>query len=122
MDEARLWKLMNDARERMSLPQKRLWEMLQVDPVRWTCEPHGGINGGFWVVGLIGRNVIWFNDLEDGFQRSSYVRHGEIGEYGSMQFGLEEVVQHIQNELEAGHRTYPHSSGPIAGEFPLARK
>lgn len=122
MDEAKLWDLINDSRERMSPSQKRLWERVQVAPAKWACEPHSGINGGFWVVGLIGQSVVWFNDIEDGFQRSSYVRYGEIEEYGSMQFGLEEVVQHIQNELEVGHRTHPRSSGLLAGEFPQARK
>ena len=23
--------------------------------------------GGFWVVAIVGRNVIWYNDVEEGF-------------------------------------------------------
>ena len=28
--------------------------------------------GVFWVVGLIGRTVIWYNDIEEGFNRSAF--------------------------------------------------
>ena len=121
MDEAKLWDLINDAWERMSLPQKRLWEMIRVEPKRWMQEPYGKHSGGFWVVGLVGQIAIWFNDHEDGFQCTAYERPGEITEYGSLQFGLEEILQHLLNELEAGGRTLPHSSAPLPGAFSQRR-
>lgn len=72
MDEAALWDLMNAAWHRMTFRQKHLWETIRIDPQRWEQRPYGIGNGGFWVVALIGRTVLWYNDLEYGFQRSSY--------------------------------------------------
>lgn len=115
MDEAQLWDLINDAWDRMSLPQKRLWEMVRVEPKRWKQMPYGIHDGGFWVVGIVGPIAIWFNDHEDGFQYTAYDQPGEISEYGSLQFDLEDILQHVLNELETGQRTLPRSSAPLPG-------
>lgn len=102
MDEAALWDLMNAAWDRMTFRQKHLWETIRIDPQKWEQHPYGIGNGGFWVVALIGRTVLWYNDLEYGFQRSSYVRHGEINEFGSNQFELEVALQYVLNEIDTG--------------------
>jgi hypothetical protein len=53
MDEARLWDLMNDGRDRMTFPQKRLWQAIRINPQSWSNTTYGP-HTRFWVVALIG--------------------------------------------------------------------
>jgi hypothetical protein len=48
----------------------RLWESIRIDVTKWQLHPWGDEGNGFWVVGLIGSNVLWYNDIEDGFNWS----------------------------------------------------
>src|ERR1700730_11255610 len=57
---------------RMNQAQQRLWDAIRISPEKWQQHPYGDAGGGFWTVGLIGRTAIWYNDLEDGFNRSVY--------------------------------------------------
>jgi hypothetical protein len=61
------------------------------------------VGGGFWVVGLFGRVVIWFNDIEDGFNRSTHRQYGAIEEYSCNQDELELAVQHVLTATEVGY-------------------
>jgi hypothetical protein len=36
---------------------------------------------GFWVVGLIGRKVVYYNDIEEGFNISDYKTYGTVDGY-----------------------------------------
>src|ERR1700733_3747960 len=58
-----------------------LWHAIQIPPERWRQEPHGVEGGGFWAVAVLGKHVIWFNDIEDGFNCPHYTEHGTIDEY-----------------------------------------
>ena len=86
----------------MSLPQRRIWENIRIDPVKWQEPTYGGLGGGFWVVGIYGRKVIWYNDIEDGFNRSTWSEPGHIGEYWCNQDYLQWTVQHVLNEFGDG--------------------
>ena len=87
---------------RMSAPQRRLWEAIRIAPEKWQLAPYGDPGGGFWVVALIGRNVIWYNDAEEGFNRSHYGSYGEIGEYWRNDDELEVTVGYLMLALEKG--------------------
>ena len=110
ISEADLIGEINESRQRMNLPQRRFWDFICVEPQKWSLHPYGDEGGGFWVVGLVGRSVVWFNDIEDGFQRSHYSHLGEIEEYRCNEDNLEWVVQALMNALETGH-----DPGPFAG-------
>ena len=120
MDEAKIWDLINAALDRMTPPQFRLWQVIRIAPEKWTQHPYGISGGGFWVVALIGRAVIWYNDGEAGFNRSSFTRYGEINEFRCSQDDLEVALQWVLNELQDGYDSAPAISRPIAGEFPAA--
>ena len=98
--------------ERMTAAQRRLWEALRIDPEKWQQHPWGDAGGGFWVVGLIGRTVIWYNDIEGGFNRSRYSQYGEIGAYWCNEDELEGTVQHLLNEIETGQPSGTYSGPP----------
>ena len=87
---------------RMSQQQLRLWETIRIEPEKWQQHPFGDSGGGFWVVAIVGRTVIWYNDIEDGFNRSGYVAYGMIDDYWCNQDELELTVQYLMSALERG--------------------
>jgi len=107
MNEAALWELINAGRERMNFAQRRLWDVIGIDPEQWTHRSPAGEDRRIWVVALIGRSVISYNEFEYGFDCSRFARYGEIAELGWGQVDLEGAVQHVLNEVELGHQTRP---------------
>ena len=114
--EVEIWDSINKSYERMSLEQKRLWETIKIEPQKWTQEPYGNEGEGFWVVAIIGNNVVWFNDIEDGFNNSSYSEFGEINEYFCNQDELEWQIQNILNQIKDGY----YSAGNCGAPEPIA--
>lgn len=101
--EAEIWDLINNAWEEMTFPQRRLWEVIKIDPTKWQQTPYGTQGGGFWVVAIYGSTVIWFNDIEDGFNRSAWSMPGVIDDYWCNQDELQWTIQHVLNEWQNGH-------------------
>jgi hypothetical protein len=114
--EAEIWEKLNASWKRMNLPQRRLWEVIRIDPVKWNQTPYGDESGGFWVVAILGNVVIWFNDIEDGFNRSKFTKPGIIDDYWCNQDELEWTIQHVLDEIKEGH----HSGGFASPPKPVA--
>ena len=75
----------------------------RVDPERGGAARVGGRRGpGLWVVAIVGRTVIWYNDIEEGFNRSRYSAYGTIDDYWCNQDELELTVQYLMNALDQG--------------------
>ena len=85
----------------MQARDRRLWDLVRVPPVKWCQHPWGDLGGGFWVVGLIGRQVLWYNDIEDGFNVSRYDEVGTITEYWSNQDELHHVIIRLNQQIDA---------------------
>lgn len=84
-------------------PAERLvWDLVRVPPVKWRLHPWGDLGGGFWVVGIIGCQVIWYNDIEDGFNVSRYTDSGTISEYWCNQDELHHVIWQLRQQIESG--------------------
>jgi len=49
---------------------------------------------------IVGRTVIWYNDIEDGFDRSAYSRYGTIDDDGCNEDELEVTVQYLISAIE----------------------
>jgi len=110
--EAEIWDDINASWERMSMPQRKLWEVIKIDPEKWLQDPWGNEGGGFWVVAIFGKNVVWYNDIEDGFNRSTYSSYGRINEYRCNQDELEWTLQHIVDEIRDGFPSGGHFGPP----------
>ncbi len=121
ISEVDLWTLINEAEGRMTVSQARLWEAIRVQPQKWNEMTYGMAGGGFWVVGIIGETVIWYNDIEDGFNRSRYVSLGTISEYLCNQDALEFTLQQVLTLIESGGDIGPRCSPPKAGSFNAIR-
>ncbi len=110
ISEADLLARIDAGRKRMSVAQARLWDSICIPPEKWRQDPYGGEGGGFWAVAVLGRIVVWYNDIEDGFNRSRYTSYGTIDEYWCNQDRLEWTVQHLLNRVRKGQ-----DSGVFAG-------
>lgn len=60
-----------------------IWNEITTKPKKWTEEEYGKEGGGFWVIAIDGNEVIWYNDIEEGFNISNFTAEGEIDEYGA---------------------------------------
>ena len=110
--ESEIWDQINDSWNRMSLPQRRLWEKIKTNPEKWELDPWGKKGGGFWVVAIYGNTVIWYNDIEEGFNRSTYNAYGRISEYWCNQDNLEWTLQHVLDEIREGISSGGYASPP----------
>ena len=102
ISEAALLARISQGYARMTQAQQRLWNAIRITPEKWRQHPYGDAGGGFWTVGLVGRTAIWYNDREDGFNRSVYSTYGLIVDYWCNQDELDVTVQYLANALDGG--------------------
>ena len=117
ISEVSLWDKINAAENRMNSQLAKLWDAVRFTPEKWSEKSYGDLGGGFWVVAIIGKTVIWYNDIEEGFNRSRYLDFGTIAEYWCNQDELEEALQQVLNVIETGRDSEGRRGPPIAGEF-----
>jgi hypothetical protein len=96
----------------MTPEQSKIWEIIKIHPQKWSEETYGKHGGGFWVVAIIGSSVLWFNDIEDGFNQSFYTESGKIAEYWCNQDRLERAVQSVINLIKDGYYSAGKSGPP----------
>ena len=102
ISEAALFDRIAQGRARMSPEHRRLWDVIRVKPEKWQLHPYGDTGGGFWVVAVMGQTVVWYNDLEDGFNRSVYSGHGVIDDYWCNRDELDITIENLANAISHG--------------------
>lgn len=102
ISEAALRKRISQGVARMSGAARRLWEAVRIEPEKWQLHPYGDAGHGFWVVAVMGQTAIWYNDVEEGFNRSRYSIRGEIEDYWCNQDELDVTIAYLMNTLELG--------------------
>lgn len=80
--------------------QLNFWDLIKIQPEKWMEKDYGDEGGGFWVVAIFGRQVIWYNDIEGGFNTSSYKKYGQINEYKCSQVDLNWCVVGLLDTLK----------------------
>jgi hypothetical protein len=88
------------------------WELIKIEPKKWVEKKYGNEGGGFWVVGICGTRIIWYNDIEDGFNISEYKKYGQIEEYFCNQDELSWVVNRLFNLVKFGGDIIGQSGPP----------
>lgn len=74
------------------------WERIRIEPEKWRCSPWGDATGGFWAVAIDDGQVLWFNDIEEGFNWSRYSSRGIIDDYLCNQDALETILERIAQQ------------------------
>jgi len=65
---------------------------MRITPEKWQCSPWGDAGGGFWVVGELDGAVVWYNDIEDGFNVSPCTVRGIIDQYACNQRSFQDFL------------------------------
>lgn len=76
------------------------WNLIKIEPRKWQEKDYGAEGGGFWVVAIFGNEVIYFNDIEDGFNISEYKIYGQILEYHCSQSELNWTVVGLYERIK----------------------
>lgn len=90
---------------------ENFWKLIRIIPEKWQESTYGKESGGFWVVAICGRRVIWYNDIEEGFNISQYHRYGEIDGYWCNQSELSVSIEQLLSLLKFGEY-YITQAGP----------
>lgn len=88
-----------DCCDDLTQQQLRFWEAIKIPFSKWVQEPWGNEGNGFWVVAIIGSSVIWFNDIEYGFNISKYTEYGKIDVYSCDQGELDAPIIDLMDQL-----------------------
>ena len=91
------------------------WQLIKIDPEKWAEKEYGG-KDGFWVVAICGKKVIWYNDIEEGFNISNYRNYGEIAEYYCDQDEISWTVTKLFNLIKFGGEIIGQAGPPMSGE------
>ena len=110
--EEEMWDEVNSSWEHMSIPQRNLWEVIRIDPEKWQQHLYGDDSGGFWVVAIFENTIVWYNDIEEGFNRSKYKTYGQFEDYWCNQDELEWTLQPILDEIKDGQPSGGHAGPP----------
>jgi hypothetical protein len=110
LGEAKLERMIANGVTVMQPRARSLWNLIRVRPVKWQLHPWGDEGDGFWVVGIVGQQVVWYNDIEGGFNISRYDAPGEIAEYWCNQDELNHTMQGLLHQIETG--AAPGKLGP----------
>ena len=104
ISEEMLLAKINEGRRQMNPLERRFWDAICITPEKWSLKPYGDLGGGFWVVAILGSTVVWYNDIEEGFNRSRYVRFGTIpqSEYWCNQDELQWTVRLLMGIVSSG--------------------
>ncbi len=78
------------------------WELIRIEPQKWHEPEFGNEGNGFWVVAICGRKVIWYNDIEEGFNISNYNKFGEIEGYYCNQDEISWAVIRLYDLIKFG--------------------
>ncbi|WP_157885930.1 hypothetical protein [Chryseobacterium glaciei] len=81
------------------------WQLIKIDPIKWKEEEYGDEGGGFWVVAICGKKVVWYNDIEEGFNISNYTKWGKIDEYYCNQDEINIAVLRMYELITFGGNT-----------------
>jgi len=81
--------------------QAALFSGIAIVPTKWQLSPWGDQGGGFWAVAVTDGRVIWYNDIEDGFNVSRFHDDGTIpaDEYWCNQDSLRHALYAVTNDL-----------------------
>jgi hypothetical protein len=70
-----------------SVELRAYFESVAFEPTKWRQSPYGDEGGGFWALASDRNRVLWYNDIEEGFNVFVFVVRGTIpdDEYGCNQ-------------------------------------
>jgi len=93
LSEAKLYDILIEAEAQLRPKAERMWEMIKIEPERWHAPVYGSGSHSFWAVGIIGKRVLWYNEIESEFTNSTFEKYGQISEE---HFGPTELIHFLE--------------------------
>lgn len=84
----------------MSPENFQFWNEIKFTPTKWTEHEFGNEGEGFWAVAKYKNLVLYYNDIEEGFNISEVEKDGEIKEYGAEQDELQYALIKLKKLFE----------------------
>ena len=84
----------------MSSESFQFWNEIKFTPTKWTEHEFGDEGGGFWAVAKYKNFVLYYNDIEEGFNISEFEKDREIKEYGAEQNELQFALIKLRKLIE----------------------
>lgn len=78
------------------------WQLIKIEPEKWQEPEFGNEGGGFWVIAICGKKIIWYNDIEEGFNISVYKEYRKIEGYYCNQDELNWSVIRLNDLIKFG--------------------
>jgi hypothetical protein len=76
------------------------WNLIKIAPRKWQEKDYGDEGGGFWVVAIFGNEIIYYNDIEDGFNVGEYETYGDIKAYWANQDELNWTIMGLYERIK----------------------
>ena len=88
--------MLSNSESKMTAAGRKVWELIQLKkPEKWQLSPWGDEGGGFWVVSVAGNTCLYYNDIEEGFNSSTFKKWGVIDQYVCEQIELHDVFNYF---------------------------
>ena len=84
----------------MSSANFQFWNEIKFTPTKWAEYEFGDEGGGFWAVAKYKNFVLYYNDIEEGFNISEFEKDREIKEYGAEQDELQFALIKLRKLIE----------------------
>lgn len=95
-----LKKLIESGLSKMNNDHLKIWKKISIEPEKWIEYKYGKESGGFWTIAISENKIIWYNDIEEGFNISSFTNHGKIDEYESEQDELQWTMYKLNRHFK----------------------
>jgi len=82
--------------------EQNFWNLIKISPQKWQLSPTGDLGGGFFVVAIFGNQVLYFNDIEDGYNISAFSEFGVISDYFCNQNELHHSINYLYSLVQSG--------------------
>ena len=85
------------AEQNLDQDSSAFWEQIKINPIIWRCKDV--IEDNFWVVAKYKNYIIWYNDIEEGFNISTFKTEDEILRYSASKDELNQAIKKLINQL-----------------------
>ncbi|TWJ03473.1 hypothetical protein JN11_01016 [Mucilaginibacter frigoritolerans] len=93
------------------------WKHIKINPEKWKDENgYAKERDGFFVVAILGKRVIWYNDIEEGFNLSFYDEYGIIRDYWCDQYELNQAVYQFYHSINNDFLSRSGPPEPLSAE------
>lgn len=82
--------------------EKAFWHFIRIKPEKWVHEAYEAVKTEFWVVAIFGHRVVYYNDIEEGFDLSEFKEYGLISNGGANQNCFQEYISNLFTFITSG--------------------